>query len=184
MKSEPDLICLQASDKEMDLYMSGTMQYKHKCLLPSTHKKLQTSCIYDIFWFFLKDENFVSKTINDSSIDLEKFPASKVSQLAKKIEASKATACHIKQVASDPHAAQINLMRHQPTDLPPIKHKKKHYFKSRPPSHKQYSSEHPQVPPYKKKFDHKQAHTRKDKCSKCGDPNIWKVSSVLLRGSV
>ena len=34
----------------------------------------------DIFWFFLRDEVFVSKTINDSNIDLEKFPASKVRQ--------------------------------------------------------------------------------------------------------
>ena len=66
----------------------------------------------DIFWFFLKDEEFVSKTINDSSIDLEKFRASKVMQLAKKMEASKATVHHIKQVESDPQVAQINLMRH------------------------------------------------------------------------
>ena len=27
----------------------------------------------DIFWFFLKDEECVSKTINDSNIDLDKF---------------------------------------------------------------------------------------------------------------
>ena len=32
----------------------------------------------DIFWFFLKDEDFVSRTISDGSIDLEKFPASRV----------------------------------------------------------------------------------------------------------
>ena len=50
----------------------------------------------DIFWFFLKDDEFVSKTINDSNIDLDKFPASKVRQLAKKMESSKATARHIK----------------------------------------------------------------------------------------
>ena len=68
---------------------------------------------YDIFWFFLKDDEFVSNTINDSRIDLGKFPASKVRQLAKKMEASKETARHIKQVASDPQASQINLMRHQ-----------------------------------------------------------------------
>ena len=37
----------------------------------------------DIFWFFLRDEEFVSKTINDSNIDLNKFPPSKVRQLAK-----------------------------------------------------------------------------------------------------
>ena len=84
----------------------------------------------------------VSKTINDSIIDLEKFPASEVRQLAKKMEASKAMACHIKQVACDRQAAQNKLMRHQHTDLPPSKHKKKQSFKSRPPSHKWYSSEH------------------------------------------
>ena len=38
----------------------------------------------DIFWYFLRAEEFVSKTINDSNIDLEKFPASKVRQPAKK----------------------------------------------------------------------------------------------------
>ena len=37
----------------------------------------------DIFWFFLKDEEFVPKTINDSCIDLDRFPASKVRQLCK-----------------------------------------------------------------------------------------------------
>ena len=55
----------------------------------------------DIFWFFLCDEEFVSKTINDRKVYLEKFPASKVREIVKKMESSKATACHIKQVASD-----------------------------------------------------------------------------------
>ena len=36
----------------------------------------------DIFWFFLNEEEFVSKTVNNSNIDLEKCPASKVTQLA------------------------------------------------------------------------------------------------------
>ena len=49
-----------------------------------------------IFWFFMRDENFVSRTINEGSIDLDKFPASKVCQLAKKMESSKATARHIR----------------------------------------------------------------------------------------
>ena len=66
----------------------------------------------DTFWFFLKDEDFVSKTINKCSVDLQKFPANKVRQLAKKMETSKATACHIKQVTSDHQAAQVNLMRY------------------------------------------------------------------------
>ena len=46
----------------------------------------------DIFWFFLKDEDFVSKTINEGSVDLDKFSASRVHQLAKKMESSNATA--------------------------------------------------------------------------------------------
>ena len=42
----------------------------------------------DIFWFFLCDEDFISKTIHEGSVDLDKFPASKVYQLAKKYESS------------------------------------------------------------------------------------------------
>ena len=93
-----------------DLWMSGTILYKLKCVLLNTLKKLQTSCIMTLFGFFLEDE-FVSKTINDSSIDIDKIPERKVRQLAEKMEASKARACHIRQVASDPQASQINLMR-------------------------------------------------------------------------
>ena len=64
----------------------------------------------DIFWFFLCDEDFVSRTITEGSVDLEKFPASRVCQLAKKCESSRATPHHIEQVAGDPQATQINLM--------------------------------------------------------------------------
>ena len=64
----------------------------------------------DIFWFFLRNEEFVSKTINNSNIDLDKFPTSKVRWLAKKMESSKPTARHIKAVTSDPQAAQVNVM--------------------------------------------------------------------------
>ena len=72
----------------------------------------------DIFWFFLKDEDFVSRTISDGSVDLDKFPASRVCQLAKKYESSKATARHIKQISGEPQATQINLLCHQRTKLP------------------------------------------------------------------
>ena len=67
---------------------------------PETAKILHT----DIFWFFLHEEEFVSKTTNEGSIDLDKFPASKVHQLAKKYERSKATVRHIKQVAGEMQA--------------------------------------------------------------------------------
>ena len=78
----------------------------------------------EIFWFSLNDEEFVSKTTNNSNIDLNKFPASKVRQLAKEMKSFKATAKHIKQVASDPQAAKIHLMHHKHTDLPHSKVKK------------------------------------------------------------
>ena len=58
----------------------------------------------DIFWFFLWDEEFVSRTISDGSIDLDTFPTSRVCQLAKRMESSKTTAHYIKQVAGDPQA--------------------------------------------------------------------------------
>ena len=125
----------------------------------------------DIFWFFLHDEEFVSKTISDGSVDLEKFPASKVRQLAKKLESSKATACHIKQVAGDPQAAQINLLRHQRTEIPAGKYKKKRStMKPRQSNNKNQGHEgyHSQAQP-KKKFYTRGAHSDKSRCSKCGD---------------
>ena len=72
----------------------------------------------DIFWFFMRDEDFVMKTINEGNVDIQKFPASKVCQLAKKMESSKAMAKHIRQVAGDILAAQVQLMHHQRTQLP------------------------------------------------------------------
>ena len=64
----------------------------------------------DIFWFFMKDEEFVTKMINEGNVNIQKFPASKVQQLAKKMESSEATAKHIRQVAGDLPVAQIQLM--------------------------------------------------------------------------
>ena len=70
-------------------------------------------------------------------MDLEKFPARKVRQLVKRMESSKATVDCIKQVSADPPAVQINIMRHQHTELSSGKHKKKKSFvKSRHPSHR------------------------------------------------
>ena len=94
-------------------------------------------------------------TINDSNIDLDKFPTSKVRQLAKKIESSKAITRHIKQVENYPQVAQINHVRYQCTDLPARKHKKKRSFvKPRPPSHKNDASDRKKYP-----------HTSLDTCT-------------------
>ena len=74
--------------------------------LPETAKILHR----DIFWFFMTDEEFVSKTINEGSVDLEKFLASRVHQLSKKMKSSKSTTRYIRQVAVDLKAAQIYLL--------------------------------------------------------------------------
>ena len=58
---------------------------------PETAKILH----HDIFWFFMRDEDFIMKTINEGNVDIQKFLASKVCQLAKKMESSKAMAKHI-----------------------------------------------------------------------------------------
>ena len=63
-----------------------------------------------IFWFFLNDESFVSKTLNEGHVELCKFPASKLRQLAKKFESSQATAKHMKQITRDWQAVQVNLL--------------------------------------------------------------------------
>ena len=47
------------------------------------------------------------KTINEGNADIQKFPASKVCQLTKKVESSKAMAKHIQQVAGEIPAAQV-----------------------------------------------------------------------------
>ena len=90
--------------------------------------------------------------------------------LAKRMESSKATVCHIKQVAGNPQAVQINLLRHQCTELPAGKYKKKSSVKPKQSNHKQHGSKSYQVQTYhKKRFDPKSAHQKKDRCYKCRD---------------
>ena len=85
----------------------------------------------------------MSKTLNEGCADLQQYPASKVCQLAKKLESSKATARHIRQATSNAQAAQINLLRNQRTELSQKKkkgHKRKQHFKSKDskPPYKKY----------------------------------------------
>ena len=101
-------------------------------------------------------------------MDLDKFPTSKVCHVAKKMESSKATARHIKQVVGDPQATQINLMHHQHTELPSGKYKKrKPPVKQKQVQHK--NAEQTQTSHFKKSFDPRLAHRHKDRYNKCGD---------------
>ena len=136
-----------------------------------------------IFWLYLCDEEFVSKMINEGSVDLDKFPASKVHQLAKKYESSKATVRHIKQVAGDMQATQIHLLRHQHTELPHGKYKKqKPQAKPRPTQNKNTYQR--QASPLTL-----EVHTsRKIDAAKCGDSThlqgfTWPVKKYQCKSS-
>ena len=96
------------------------------------------------------------------------------------MESLKATAKYIKQVASEPLATQVHLMRDQCTELPTNKfqRKQKKYLKSRQATNKHYQEDKqrermPQT--HRRNYNNQQAHTSQekysseDRCNKCGD---------------
>ena len=108
------LTSFRQGDKFLDKWFNAVQNQINLCQYPTeTASILQR----DIFWFYLKDEEFMLKTLNEGCAYLEQYPASKVHQLAKKLESSKATTRHIKQATSNPQAVQINFLRHQWTEL-------------------------------------------------------------------
>ena len=111
----------------------------------------------------------MSRTITEGSVDLDKFPASRVRQLVKKLESSKATAHHIKQVASDLQVTQINLLWHQRMELSTTRHNKKRrpINKQRQTHHK--SPEKQVTGQVKKHYNNRTVHKSKDSCNKCVD---------------
>ena len=115
----------------------GTMLFKHNLVLqgiPLRQQKYYTK-IFSGFSYMTKISCL--EPFTEGSVDLDKFPASRVGQLAKKLESSKATVHHIKQVASDSQVTQINLLQHQTTELPTTRHNKK-----RRPMNKQRQAHH------------------------------------------
>ena len=79
------LTTFKQGDLSMDQwYIAVQTQVLHANYPQETAHILQR----DIFWFFLNDESFVSKTMNEGHVELSKFPASKLRQLAKKFESS------------------------------------------------------------------------------------------------
>ena len=121
----------------------------------------------------------MSKTLNEGHAELSKFSSSKVRQMAKKLESSQATAKHMKEVTRHPEAVQVNLLRHQRTELPPSKFQSKQNkrYKSRQPPNKNYqeNKKRKRMPQAKERFyKNPQEHTSfEDRCSKWGDtPHI------------
>ena len=156
--------CCTSSDKSGKVSTRNSKNTTQRCLLG----------------FFLWDEEFVSKAINDSNIDLNTLPASKARQLAKKMESSKSTAKHIKQVTNELHATQVHLKRCQHTELPPNKFQRKQrkFQNSRQATNMHYWEEKqrekmPQV--QRRNYNNYQAaavyekYSHEDRCNKCGD---------------
>ena len=99
------------------------------------------------------------------------------------MESSKPTAKHKKQVLINPQAAQIHLMHHQCTELPPSKfrRKQKKPFKSRQDTNKQYNNEEKQrerVPQSHKKYDNYQTHASQERIQNVVIHNILRDSDV------
>ena len=126
----------------------------------------------DIFWFFLSNESFISKTLDDGHVNLNKFPASKARQMAKKLESSQATAKHMKQVTKEPHATQINLLRHQRTELPPSKAQRRQNKVRHKPNFNRENNHQVNYKPNevtRKKLNPTQIHQNSERCHKYGD---------------
>ena len=106
-----------------------------------------------------------------------KFPVSKVRQVAKKLESSKPTAKHIKQVSSEPQATQVNLfikISKKRITTSKSQRKQRKSFKSRQANHKyqQEDKQDERKPQIHRKFQHVHA-SPEDRFSKCGDtPHI------------
>ena len=66
--------CCQGNRNVDEWYNAVQAQINLAKYPPKTAKILHR----DIFWFFMKDEDFVTKTINEGNVDIQKFPASKV----------------------------------------------------------------------------------------------------------
>ena len=120
----------------------------------------------------------MSKTLNEGNVELNKFPTSKVRQMAKKLESSQSRARHIDKMSSEAQATQIHLLRHQRTELPPTKFQRKQNkrLKQRQPLYKKHQDQYRERKPQTKERFYKNSHehtSSENKCIKCDDsPHI------------
>ena len=134
-----------------------------------------------IFWFFLKDEEFVSKTINDSNIDLDRFPASKVRQLAKKMESSNLTTRQSRWQVTPRQLKSIWCGINAQTSQQASTRKEKPFWNLDHPSQK--NDTHDRQHSYKMSFDAKNVYKNKERCQKCGDSNYIKGFQCPVKNS-
>ena len=80
-------------NRSIDEWYNAVLAHIPSCEYPEETAAILTR---DIFWFFMADNEFIAKTINEGNTNPEQYTAAKVWQMAKKLESSKATAKHIK----------------------------------------------------------------------------------------
>ena len=68
-------------NKSIDEWYNAVLAHIPLCEYPKETAAILTS---DIFWFFMTDNEFIAKTINEANTDLEQYPAAKVWQMGKK----------------------------------------------------------------------------------------------------
>ena len=157
------LTTFRQGNRSIDKWYDAVLAHIPLCEYPKETAAILTR---DIFWFFIANNEFIAKNINEGNTDPEQYPAAKVQQMAKKLESSKATAKYIKQHTSSMQGAtEVNVLRHNHTSLPPKKKKgsKKPNPSTRtklqqPLQHKQVNQH--QSLPYAKNTN---------QCTRCGD---------------
>ena len=82
MRSEQDLLSpgFRQGDMSVDEWYNTVQVQINLAKYPAETAKILHR---DIFWYFLRDEEFISKTINHSNIDLKKFQPVKLGSLPK-----------------------------------------------------------------------------------------------------
>ena len=66
--------------------MSGTTRYKLKLDYATNPHETAQILQREIFWFFLNNESFISRTLDEGHVSLMNFPARRVRQMAKNLE--------------------------------------------------------------------------------------------------
>ena len=69
-------------NRSIDEWYNAVLAHIPLCEYPKETAAILTR---DIFWFFIADNEFIAKTINDGKTNLEQYPAAKVQQMAKKL---------------------------------------------------------------------------------------------------
>ena len=102
------LTTFQQGNRSIDKWYNAVLAHIPLCEYPKETAAILTR---DIFWFFMTDNEFIAKTINEGKTDLEQYPAAKVQQMAKKLESIKVTAKYIKQHTSSMQGAtKVNVL--------------------------------------------------------------------------